>query len=196
MNFASFLFQSVKSIDHCLEGLNGVYRQLSNGLKINRQPSKKLFFSVNHQKCRSRLTVKKFQSISNLKSHYFTGWSSRNSGSKGISKLENRFPCSQTKTSFKTLQYLTTCLYVKIFRNFISEQTVKTTSKTHNLILIHTEVNFTSTFGLNRPLARRGHVTNTSLRQLVGVLLMPKIDRAHKNCLTPKIWEEKHLRKI
>lgn len=73
LNFASFLFQSVKSIDHCLEGLNGVYRQLSNGLKINRQPSKKLFFSVNHQKCRSRLTVKKFQSISNLKSHHFTG---------------------------------------------------------------------------------------------------------------------------
>ena len=39
----------------------------------------------------------------------------------------------------------------------------------------------------NRPLALRGHVTNTSLKQLVGVLLMPKIDRAHKNCLTPEI---------
>ena len=38
-----------------------------------------------------------------------------------------------------------------------------------------------------RPLALRGHVTNTSLKQLVGVLLMPKIDRAHKNYVTPKI---------
>ena len=37
----------------------------------------------------------------------------------------------------------------------------------------------------NRPLALRGHVTNTSLKQLVGILLMPKIDRAHKNYLTP-----------
>ena len=39
----------------------------------------------------------------------------------------------------------------------------------------------------NRPLALRGHVNNTSLKQLVGVLLMPKIERAHKNYLTPKI---------
>ena len=44
----------------------------------------------------------------------------------------------------------------------------------------------------NRPLALRGHVTNTSLKQLVGILLMPKIDRAHKNYLTPEIWEETH----
>lgn len=54
----NILFQVNRS-----EGLNGVYRQLSNGLKINRKPSKKLFFSVNRQKCRARLTVKKFQSI-------------------------------------------------------------------------------------------------------------------------------------
>ena len=46
----------------------------------------------------------------------------------------------------------------------------------------------------NRPLARRGLVTNASFKQWVGILLMPKIDRAHKNYLTPKIWEEKHLR--
>ena len=39
----------------------------------------------------------------------------------------------------------------------------------------------------NRPLALRGHVTNTSLKQIVGVLLMPKIDRAHKNYLTCEI---------
>ena len=34
---------------------------------------------------------------------------------------------------------------------------------------------------LNRPLALRGHVTNASFKQWVGILLMPKIDRAHKN---------------
>ena len=50
--------------------------------------------------------------------------------------------------------------------------------------------------GENRPLALRGHVTNSFLKQLVGVLLMPKIDRTHKNYLTPKLLEEKHLREI
>ena len=48
----------------------------------------------------------------------------------------------------------------------------------------------------NRPLALRGHVTNASLKQWVGILLMPKIVRAHKNYLTPEIWEETHLREI
>ena len=46
-------------------------------------------------------------------------------------------------------------------------------------------------FSDNRPLALRGHVTNTSLKRLVGILLMPKIDRAHKNYLTCEIWEKK-----
>ena len=46
----------------------------------------------------------------------------------------------------------------------------------------------------NRPLALRGHVTNASFKQWVGILLMPKIDRAHKNYLTPEIWGETHLR--
>ena len=45
-----------------------------------------------------------------------------------------------------------------------------------------------------RPLALRGHVTNASFKQWVGILLMPKIDRAHKNYLTAEIWEETHLR--
>ena len=39
----------------------------------------------------------------------------------------------------------------------------------------------------NRPLALRGHVTNASFKQRVGILLMPKIVRAHKNYLTPEI---------
>ena len=51
-------------------------------------------------------------------------------------------------------------------------------------------------FLTNRPLALRSRVTNTSFKQWVGILLMPKIDRAHKNYLTPEIWEGTHLRKI
>ena len=48
----------------------------------------------------------------------------------------------------------------------------------------------------NGPLALRGHVTNASFKQWVGISLMPKIDRAHKNYLTAEIWEETHLREI
>ena len=48
----------------------------------------------------------------------------------------------------------------------------------------------------SRLLALRGHVTNASFKQWVGILLMPKIDRAHKNYLTPEIWGETHLREI
>ena len=44
---------------------------------------------------------------------------------------------------------------------------------------------------LNRPRAPRGHVTNASFKQYVK---MPKIDGAHRNYLTPEIWEETHLR--
>ena len=56
------------------------------------------------------------------------------------------------------------------------------TSKKHAFLLWY----------FNRPLALRGHMTNASF----GILLMPKIDRAHKNYLTPEIWEDTHLRKI
>ena len=49
----------------------------------------------------------------------------------------------------------------------------------------------------NRPLvALRGYVTNASFKQWVGISLMPKIDRVHKNYLIPEIWEEAHLREI
>ena len=48
----------------------------------------------------------------------------------------------------------------------------------------------------NRPLALRGHVTNASFKQWVGILLMRKIDRAHENYHTPEIWEVTHLREI
>ena len=42
----------------------------------------------------------------------------------------------------------------------------------------------------NRPLALRGHMTNASFKQWVGILLMPKIDKVHKSYLTLEIWEE------
>ena len=59
-----------------------------------------------------------------------------------------------------------------------------------NGVYTHTEISF------NRPVALRGHVTSASFKRWVGILLMPKIDRAHKNYLTPEIWEETHLREI
>ena len=40
--------------------------------------------------------------------------------------------------------------------------------------------------GPNRPVALRGHVTNASFKQSIGILLMRKIDRAHKNYLQPE----------
>ena len=49
---------------------------------------------------------------------------------------------------------------------------------------------------INRPLALRGHVTHASFKPWVGILLTPKIDQAHKNYLTPEIWEETHSREI
>ena len=49
---------------------------------------------------------------------------------------------------------------------------------------------------MNRPLALRCHVTNASFKQWVGILLLPKIDRARKNYGTPEIWEEAHSREI
>ena len=39
----------------------------------------------------------------------------------------------------------------------------------------------------NRPLAVRDHLTNASFKQWVGILMMPKIDRADNNYLTSKI---------
>ena len=48
----------------------------------------------------------------------------------------------------------------------------------------------------NRPLVPRDYVTKVSFKQRVEILLMPKIDRAHKNYLTPEILEETHLREI
>ena len=46
----------------------------------------------------------------------------------------------------------------------------------------------------NRPFTLNGYVTNASYKQGIGILLMPKIDRARKNYLTSEIWKETHLR--
>ena len=40
------------------------------------------------------------------------------------------------------------------------------------------------------------HVTNASFKQGIKILLMPKIDKVHKNYLTPEIWGEMYLRDI
>ena len=37
-------------------------------------------------------------------------------------------------------------------------------------------------------------MTSASLKQWVVILLLPKLDRTHKNYLTPEIWEEMHSR--
>ena len=50
--------------------------------------------------------------------------------------------------------------------------------------------------GKNRPLELRGHGANASLKQWVVILLLPKIDRTHKNYFTPEIWEETHWKEI
>ena len=39
-------------------------------------------------------------------------------------------------------------------------------------------------------------MTNASFKQRGGIVLMPKIYRAHKNYLTPEIWEEAQGRQI
>ena len=44
-----------------------------------------------------------------------------------------------------------------------------------------------SPVGAHRPLALRGHVTNASFKQRVGILLTPKIDKAHNNYHTTEI---------
>ena len=59
----------------------------------------------------------------------------------------------------------------------------------HNIPRLHTkEIRIISVIMTKQvPLASRGHVTNASFKQRGGILLMPKIDGAHKNYLTPEI---------
>ena len=91
-------------------GLNGVYCQPSNGLKFNCQRSKKVIFTVNREKCRLMLIVKKFQGISNLSisANLSRSW-------RLISKLEKPF-LDITRASLEF------CLYLKIFQNFLTKR--------------------------------------------------------------------------
>ena len=60
----------------------------------------------------------------------------------------------------------------------------------HNIPRLHTkEIRIISVIMTTEqvPLASRGQVTNASFKQWVGILLMPKIDGAHKNYHTPEI---------
>ena len=121
------------------EGLNGVNRQPSNGLKFNRQPSlKRLYFTVNRHKCRFIFNRHDHKVLRYLKFHYFS-WSSQTSGSWRISKLENSVPMLSKNTlsrHYKTLQLAYIWKYLEILNG-----NAKTTSKTQKFILIYTEIN-------------------------------------------------------
>ena len=100
------------------EGLNRINCQLSKDLKIILQPSRKVNFY--HQLSKVKININ-LQNVSRcFKSHYFSS-SSWDSSSWRISKLEKPVLISQ-KHFLSTLQYPTTCLYLKIFQNFISER--------------------------------------------------------------------------
>ena len=108
------------------EGLNRINCQLSKDLKINLQPSRKVNFY--HQLSKVKININ-LQNVSRcFKSHYFSS-SSWDSSSWRISKLEKPVLIFQ-KHFLSTLQYPTTCLYLKIFVRGQKQ-----------LTLIHTEVN-------------------------------------------------------
>ena len=118
--FTAFLWHKniFSHIDLLQEGLNGVNRQPSNGLKFNRQPSKKDIFTVKRLKCVLILTAKAFKGISNLTiSADFHGLLAPEKSLNWI----NLGPCCQ-KQSLWTLQDLTTCLYVKVFWNYVCKR--------------------------------------------------------------------------
>ena len=71
------------------ECLNEVNRQPSNGLKFNSQSSKRLFFTVNRQKCRLILHI---QGISNLT---FSADLHRILAPEETLNWKNQFLCSQ-----------------------------------------------------------------------------------------------------
>ena len=80
-----------------------------------------LFFTVSHHKCRLVLTVKKFQGISNLA--FFLVFQLIFMDLWLLNNLQTGKPVPTfSKHSFKTLQHLSTCLYLKIFRNFTSKR--------------------------------------------------------------------------
>ena len=108
--FTAFLWHKniFSHIDLLQEGLNGV----------NRQPSKKDIFTVKRLKCAVILTAKAFKGISNLTiSADFHGLLAPEKSLNWI----NLGPCCQ-KQSLWTLQDLTTCLYVKVFWNYVCKR--------------------------------------------------------------------------
>ena len=78
--FTAFLWNKniFSHIDLLQEGLNGVNRLPSNGLKFNRQPSKKDIFHRQTSKMQSNINRKSVSRY--FKSHYFS-WSSKTVGS-------------------------------------------------------------------------------------------------------------------
>ena len=95
-------------------------------------------------------------------------------------------PAGANRIDFREICRIKPFLLLLLSRNFSETLTEKGWEEA-------TQVQWTKQ---NRPLALRGHVTYASFKQWVGILVMPKIDRARKNNLTPEIWEETHLREI
>ena len=120
-----------------LEGLNRVYHQPSVALK-NQQPStvKKGYFLPSTIKMHTKINGKKVSRY--FKFRYQFSWSSRNSSSWRIYKLENPVPMHVLKNTFSGQYNSKTCLYLKIFRNFIQVQGQENL-QTQQLILISTE---------------------------------------------------------
>ena len=79
------------------EDLNGVNRELSNGLKFNRQPRKMLFFYLQPSKVQTKINRPKVSR--NSKSHILS-WCSRTSGSWTNSKVKKPVP-KFSKTLFR-----------------------------------------------------------------------------------------------
>ena len=118
--FTAFLWHKniFSHIDLLQEDLNGDNRQPSNGLKFNRQPSKKDIFTVKRLKCVVILTAKAFKGISNLT--ISADFHELLAPEKSLNWI-NLGPYCQ-KQSLWTLQDLTTCLHVKVFWNYVSKR--------------------------------------------------------------------------
>ena len=134
---AYVLFQPLLGVSQCLghsfsclvyhlyssygqEGLNEVTRQSSSDLKINRQPSREVIFYLQASKMQNKMNDR--QKVSrHFKSHSVSADLYGILVPEKSPNWKNQLPCSHV-LSFETLQYLRTCLCLKIFRNFMSER--------------------------------------------------------------------------
>ena len=104
------------------EGLNGVNRRPSNGLKFNRQLSK-MQIDINRQK-----------GSRPFKSCFFLSISADSHGLLALEECQTRKPVPMfSKRSLQTLQDLRTCSYLKLFRNSKGQENLQNTTVNINL---------------------------------------------------------------